>query len=69
LGKQQAIIWELKDKLNYDRPYVPLPPIDPDGVEENDDPDGYPPVRSVMDEDELRRWLAVACWDAEDEAW
>jgi hypothetical protein len=40
--RQRAIIEQLQDKLHHDRPDVPLPPIDPDGVEENHDPDGWP---------------------------
>jgi hypothetical protein len=47
--KQQAIIRQLKDKLHYDRQDVPLPRIDPDGVYENDDPDGWPVVRDEVD--------------------
>ncbi len=43
--KQQVKVQEIKDKLHYDRPDVPLPPIDPDGVEETDDPDGWPVLR------------------------
>jgi hypothetical protein len=43
--KEQVIIRQIKDKLHYDRQDVPLPPIDLDGVEENDDPDGWPTVR------------------------
>jgi hypothetical protein len=48
--KQQAIIRQIKDKLHYDRPDVPLPPIDPDGIEENDDPDGWPMARDRVDQ-------------------
>ncbi len=59
--KQQVIVQQIKDKLHYDRPDVPPPPIDPDGVEENDDPDGWPAVRDVADpfgeDDELPDWL------------
>jgi len=44
-NKQHAKVQEIKDKLHYDRQDVPLPPIDPDGVEENDDRDGWPVVR------------------------
>ncbi len=68
--KQQAIILQIKEKLHYDKPDVPLPPIDPDGVEENDDPDGLPadePLEITFDDAEVQRWLAEACWDAEDE--
>jgi hypothetical protein len=48
--KQQAIIRQIKDKLNYDRQDVPLPPIDPDGIDDNDDPDGWPVVRQRVDQ-------------------
>lgn len=40
--KQCDIIGEIKAKLHFDRPDDPLPPIDPDGLVENDDPDGWP---------------------------
>jgi hypothetical protein len=62
--KQQAILQQIKDKLHYDRPDIPLPPIDPDSIEENDDPDGWPVVRDLAnqfeDDDELLDWLAEA---------
>jgi hypothetical protein len=62
--KQQAILQQIKDKLHYDRPDIPLPPTDPDGIEENDDPDGWPVVRDLAnqfeDDDELLDWLAEA---------
>ena len=48
--KQQAVVLQIKDKLHYDRPDVPLPPIDPDGLEENDDPDGGPVTRRGVDQ-------------------
>src|SRR5271154_6935365 len=48
--KQQAVIQQIKDKLHYDRQDVPLPSIDPDGIEENDDPDGWPVVRDRLDQ-------------------
>jgi hypothetical protein len=48
--KQQAIIQEIKDKLHYDRQDDALPPIDPDGIEENDDPDGWPVMREWVDQ-------------------
>jgi hypothetical protein len=40
--KQEVIIRQIKDKLHYDCQDVPLPSIDPDGIVENDDPDGWP---------------------------
>lgn len=39
--KQTVILGQIKKKLNYDRPLVPLPGIDPAGVAPNDDPDGW----------------------------
>ncbi len=56
--KRQAKIQELTDKLNYDRQDVSLPLIDPDGMEENDDPDGWPVVRDEMNLYEDDEWLA-----------
>jgi hypothetical protein len=35
---------------NRARPDDPLPPLDPDGIEENDDPDGWPVVREWVDQ-------------------
>jgi hypothetical protein len=62
--KQQAIVRQIKDKLHYDRPDDPLPPIDPDGIEENTDPDGWPTprqaVRAFEDDDELFDWMMEA---------
>ncbi|PPQ35007.1 hypothetical protein [Rhodopila globiformis] len=59
--RQQAIVRQIKDKLHYDHPDDPLPPIDPDGIEENVDPDGWPtarqPVRAFDDDDELFDWM------------
>jgi hypothetical protein len=43
--------------------------IDRDGVEENDDPDGWPIDRPLMGpsgDAEVNRWLAAACWEADD---
>jgi hypothetical protein len=48
--KQKAIIRQIKDKLHYDCQEVPLPPIDPDGIVENDDPDGWPMATEVVDQ-------------------
>jgi hypothetical protein len=59
--KQQAIVQQIKDKLHHDHPDDPLPPMDPDGIEENTDPDGWPvqrqPVRAFDDDDELFDWM------------
>jgi hypothetical protein len=62
--RQQAIVQEIKDKLHYDRPDVPLPPIDPDGIEENEDVPGQPVARrpddQFEDNDDLFDWLQAA---------
>jgi hypothetical protein len=48
--KEQTKYGEVSAKLHYDQQHISLPPIDPDGLVENDDPDGWPlPVRK-MDE-------------------
>ena len=47
--KQEVIIRQIKDKLHYDCQDVPLPPIDPDGIVENDDPDGWPAAKDQPD--------------------
>jgi hypothetical protein len=47
--KQHAIVRQIKDKLHYDRPDDPLPPLDPDGIHDDDDPDGWPAVRTWAD--------------------
>jgi hypothetical protein len=50
-NKQGVIIQQIKDKLDYDRREVPPLPSDPDGAQENDDPDGWPVVRDdVVDQ-------------------
>lgn len=41
---------QIKAKLHYNRPEVPLPKIDPDGVEVNEDPDGWPIEEEIIDE-------------------
>lgn len=48
--RQQAIIGRIKAKLHYDRPDDPLPPLDPDGIADDDDPDGWPVVRGWADQ-------------------
>jgi hypothetical protein len=62
--KQRAKVQEIKDKLQYDRQDVPLQPIDPDGVEDNDDPDGWPVVRDdagdLSEDEEQVEYLAEA---------
>lgn len=60
---QWAIIRQLQDKLHYDRQDVPLPPIDPDGIAENTDPDGWSEASDAVDnydEDGLPDWLTAA---------
>ena len=63
-NKEQVKVQQIKDKLHHDRPDVPLPPIDPDGIEPNDDPDGWPVVPDLVDQfeddGELPDWLAEA---------
>jgi hypothetical protein len=68
--KQREIIRQIKEKLHYDLPDVRLPPIDPDGVEENDDPDGWPTTRSLAGpshDPEVQLWLSATCRDSEDD--
>lgn len=48
--RERVKLFEIKTKLHYYCQDVPLPPIDPDGIEINDDPDGWPIERSVADE-------------------
>jgi hypothetical protein len=47
--KRLAKVQEIKDKLHYDRPDAPLAALDPDGIEPNDDPDGWPAKREWRD--------------------
>ncbi len=58
--RQKAIVRQLKHKLHYDCQDVPLPPIDPDGIMENDDPDGWPMVTEVVDQFEGDEFLLDA---------
>ena len=62
--KEQVVIQQIKDKLHYDRQDVPLPSIDLDGVEANDDPDGWPTVRDdavdQSEDDALVDYLSAA---------
>jgi hypothetical protein len=39
--KQNKIIDQIKQKLHYDHPEDQLDPVDMDGVDEDNDPDGY----------------------------
>ena len=50
--RQQAIILQLQDKLHFNRQHEPLPAIDPDGIEENNDPDGWPTAKHAADQTE-----------------
>lgn len=64
-GKQWTKVGEIKDKLRFDRPDDPLPPVDPDGIVENQDPDGWPAdTRAGSDSEEAAR---LGFDDAEDE--
>ena len=60
-AKEQLILQQIKDKLHYDRPDDPLPPIDPDGIEDDTDADGWPVERQQADgfgdDDDLPDWL------------
>jgi hypothetical protein len=46
-------------KLRFRQPGAWLRPIDQDGVEENDDPDGYPVEREDVDPFEQRLWESI----------
>jgi hypothetical protein len=48
--KAERKLAEIRAKLHYDQQHIPLPPIDPDGLVENDDPDGWPIENSQLDE-------------------
>lgn len=48
--KQEVKLAEIWAKLHYDQQHIPLPPIDPDELAENDDPDGWLVESSQPDE-------------------
>jgi hypothetical protein len=56
--KQWRIVEEIIKKTNFGRPGEP-PPIDPDGVVENEDPDGLPPDRDATEFDHSQDWAIV----------
>jgi hypothetical protein len=58
--KEQYKVRQIKEKLHFDRPAAPLPPIDPDGITENDDPDGWPVIHEMepANDDDLPDFLA-----------
>jgi len=56
--KQWRIVEEIIRKTNFGRPGEP-PPIDPDGVIENEDPDGLPPERGETGVDPSQDWTIV----------
>jgi hypothetical protein len=49
-AKQEAKLAEIRAKLHYEQQHVPLPPIDPDGLGETTDPDGWPATIDQQDE-------------------
>ena len=62
-SRQWAIVRQLQDKLHFDRQDVPLPPIDPDGIEEIHDSDGWPvnaPAADRFEDEEPFDFLAGA---------
>ena len=48
--KQEVKLAEIRAKLHYDKQHIPLPPIETDGLVENDDPDGWPVAIDQQDE-------------------
>jgi hypothetical protein len=64
-GKQWRIIEEIKQKTYFGLPGEP-PPIDPDGIVENEDPDGWPPERDEMAIEHSCDWGLVGVY-ADDE--
>ena len=50
-------------KLWLSGPGDRMPPIDQDGVEESDDPDGYPVEREEVDPFEQRLWRSIDWFD------
>jgi len=55
----------IRQKMRFDLPGEP-PPIDIDGVVENDDLDGLPTDRSEIEADQAREWASVGVVDDED---
>jgi hypothetical protein len=56
--KQWRFVEEIIQKTNFGRPGEP-PPIDPDGVVENEDPDGLPPEPAETRVDYSQNWAIV----------
>jgi hypothetical protein len=56
--KQWRIVEEIVQKTNFGRPGEP-PLIDPDGVIENEDPDGLPPERAETEVEYSQDWVIV----------
>lgn len=56
--KQWRFVEEIIQKTNFGRPGEP-PPIDPDGVVENEDPDGLPPEPAETGVDYSQNWAIV----------
>ncbi len=52
------IIEDIRRKTHFDAPDGP-PPIDPDGMVENEDPDGFPPDRTEADAESARNWAII----------
>jgi hypothetical protein len=57
-GKQWRIVEEITQKTRFGLPGEP-PPIDSDGVVENEDPDGLPPERDETEVDHALDWAIV----------
>jgi hypothetical protein len=57
----ENIMW----KTRFDLPGEP-PPIDIDGIVENDDPDALPPDRSEIEAVQAREWASLGVVDDED---
>ena len=64
-GKQWRIVEEIRQKTRFRLPGEP-PPIDPDGLVENEDPDSLPPERDETEFNHARDWSIVGMDDDED---
>jgi hypothetical protein len=62
--KQWRIVEEIKQKTYFGKAVEP-PPIDPDGLVENEDPDGMPPERDETEVDSASDWATVGVDDDE----
>jgi hypothetical protein len=54
------IVEDIKAKIYFD---LPGEPLDPDGLVENDDPDGQPPERDKTEVDLAQRWGVIGIMD------